>query len=95
VTLNVLYLKKLLIAFALGFAYVIVQKLTNVGAYAAFSSVHALWTGLLSGAVTAGFRALLVLLPVNLVPSDAGGPTGLSETPAPPKAAPAARAAKK
>lgn len=80
-TLNILFLRKLLVAFLLGFAFVIVQKLTDVGSYAAFSSLHALWTGLLSGAVVAGFRALLVLLPVNLVPSDAGGPTGAAETP--------------
>lgn len=79
-TINWLFIKKLFLAFVLGFAYVEVQKLSNVGAYAAFSSVHAIWTGLLSGAVVAGFRAVLVLLPINLVPSDAGGLTGSNGT---------------
>lgn len=85
-TLNTLFLKKLLVAFLVGFALVVVQKLTDAGAYAAFSSLHALWAGLLAGAVTAGFRAVLVLLPgVNLVPSDKPGLLGASETPSPAK----------
>lgn len=81
-TLNMLFLKKLLVAFVAGFAFALLQKLTNVGPAADYGSWHAIWAGLLSGAVFAGIRAALVLLPgVNLVPSDAGGLTGQSETP--------------
>lgn len=79
-TINVLFLKKLVVAFVGGFLYVLVQKLTNVGGYAAFSTWHAVWTGLISGAVIAGFRAVLVLLPINLVPSDGGSLLGSNGT---------------
>jgi hypothetical protein len=88
-TLNTLFLRKLLVAFIGGFAFALLQKLTNVGPAADYGSLHAIWAGLLSGAVFAGIRAVLVLLPgVNIVPSDAGGPTGASETPAAPTPAP-------
>lgn len=90
-TINWLFIKKLFLAFVLGFAYVAVQKITNVGAYAAFSTWHVIWKSLISGAVTGGFRAILVLLPINLVPSDAGGLTGASEAPPAVPAAPAAK----
>lgn len=86
-TINKLFLRKLLVAFVGGFAFALLQKLTNVGPAADYGSLHAIWAGLLSGAVFAGIRAVLVLLPgINLVPSDAGGPTGASETPPPPAA---------
>lgn len=81
-TVNTLFLRKLLVAFIGGFAFALLQKLTNVGPAATYGTWHSIWSGLLSGAVFAGIRAALVLLPgVNLVPSDAGGPTGASETP--------------
>lgn len=90
-TLNTLFLQKLLVAFVGGFAFALLQKLTNVGPAADYSSLHAIWAGLLSGAVFAGIRAVLVLLPgVNLVPSDGGGLLGASDTPAPAAAPPPA-----
>lgn len=87
-TINTLFLRKLLVAFVTGFAFALLQKLTNVGPAADYGSLHAIWAGLLSGAVFAGLRGVLVLLPgVNLVPSDGGALTGASDTtpvPAPP-----------
>lgn len=76
-TVNTLFLRKLLVAFVLGFAGVLLQKITNVGPTADFSTWHSIWSGFLSGAVFAGLRAVLVLLPgVNLVPSDQPGLLG-------------------
>jgi len=69
-TLNTLFLKKLLVAFLIGFAGSVVQAVVNVGPVADLSAWKAVWVSAISGAVVAGFRALLVLLPVNLVPSD-------------------------
>lgn len=69
-TLNTLFLKKLLIAFLIGFAGSIVQAIVNVGPVADLNTWKAVWVSAISGAVVAGFRALLVLLPVNIVPSD-------------------------
>lgn len=84
-TLNTLFLKKLLVAFVVGFAYVVAQKLSGVGPQADLSTWNTVWHSLLSGAVAAGLRGALVLLPgVNIVPSDGGGLTGAGATPAPP-----------
>ncbi len=70
-TINTLFLKKLLVAFVVGFLGSAIQALVNVGPVADLNTIKALWVSLITGAVVAGFRAVLVLLPgVNLVPSD-------------------------
>jgi hypothetical protein len=69
-TINALFLKKLLVAFVVGFAGSIVQAIVNVGPVADLNVWKAVWVSALTGAVVAGFRAILVLLPINLVPSD-------------------------
>ena len=69
-TINTLFLKKLLVAFLIGFAASVVQAVVNVGPVADLNAWKAVWVSAISGAVVAGFRALLVLLPINLVPSD-------------------------
>lgn len=71
-TINTLFLRKLLVAFVAGFAASILQAIVNVGPVADLDAWKAVWVSALSGAVVAGFRAILVFLPgVNLVPSDA------------------------
>ena len=69
-TINTLFLKKLLVAFVVGFAGSIVQAVVNVGPVADLNVWKAIWVSALTGAVVVGFRAVLVLLPINLVPSD-------------------------
>jgi len=73
--LDPLFLRKLLVAFVVGFAGSVLEAVVNVGPVADLSAWKAVWVSALSGAVVVGFRALLVLLPgVNLVPSDAQSP---------------------
>jgi hypothetical protein len=70
-TINTLFLRKLLVAFVAGFAASILQAIVNVGPVADLSTWKAVWVSALTGAVVAGFRAVLVLIPgLNLVPSD-------------------------
>jgi len=71
-----LFLKKLLVAFVIGFGGVfipaILTLLDKVSNGTPTSFDKSLWISLVSGAVAAGLRALLVLIPgLNLVPSDA------------------------
>ena len=85
-TINILFLRKMLVAFLIGFAGSIVQAVVNIGPVADLNAWKAVWVSAISGAVIVGFRALLVLLPVNLVPSDAEKP--LVKKAAPKTAAP-------
>ena len=73
-TINTLFLRKLAVAFIIGFAGSLIQKIVSVGPVSDLNMWKAVWVSALSGAVVAGFRALLVLLPVNVVPSDAEPP---------------------
>lgn len=74
-TINTLFLRKLLVAFLVGFGGVLIPSLLSIldkiasGAPASFGL--SLLIALVAGAFAAGLRAVLVLLPgVNLVPSD-------------------------
>jgi hypothetical protein len=70
-TVNPLFLRKLLVAFLVGAAPALLAFVSSVGTGDASFTRAALLT-LASGAVGAGLRAALVLIPgVNLVPSDA------------------------
>lgn len=81
-TINVLFLRKLGVAFLVGFAASIAEKIISVGPVADLNAWKAVWVSAVSGAVVAGFRALLVLLPgVSLVPSDAQSPITVKKPP--------------
>jgi hypothetical protein len=85
--INVLFVKKIGVAFLIGFAASIIQAIVNVGPVADLNTWKAVWVSALSGAVVAGFRALLVFLPgVNLVPSDAQSPITVKKPTAKPAA---------
>ncbi len=80
--MNQLFLRKLLVAFVIGFLGVVLQKISNVGPQADLSTLNTLWHSVISGAFFAGLRAALVLIPgVNLVPSDAQSPLAPPTTP--------------
>lgn len=68
---NKLFLRKLLVAFVAGAAGSLIPKITELGPLTALTWTHAIWVSLALGGVTAGVRAVLVLVPgLNLVPSD-------------------------
>ena len=71
VTINTLFLKKLLIAFIVGALPTLIAFLSSVEVRGGAGFTRAALVTLASGAIAAGIRAVLVLLPVNLVPSDA------------------------
>ena len=82
-TLNKLFVRKLLVAFIVGFAGSFISFVTGAGQAPMYGFEKSAWVALLVGAVIGGARAVLVLLPgVNLVPSDSQSP--LSKTPAKP-----------
>lgn len=68
--MNVLFWKKLLVAFVVAFAGVFIPLLTGIGQSPNYTFDKAAWVALLPAAVAAGVRAVLALGPVNLVPSD-------------------------
>jgi hypothetical protein len=72
---NSLLAKKMLVAFVVAFAGVLVPAvlkiLDSVASGAPSSWGKAFWISLVAGAFAAGVRALLALSPINLVPSDA------------------------
>lgn len=71
-TIDTLFLRKLLVAFVVGFAGTLLQKVVALGPIGSYHIGQALLVSVLAGAVFAGLRAALVLIPgVNLVPSDA------------------------
>lgn len=72
--MNSLLVKKLLVAFIVGFGGVIVpgvlKVLDDVQNGVATDFTHAFWLSMVAGAFAAGIRALLAISPINLVPSD-------------------------
>lgn len=70
-TINRLFLRKLLVAFLVGAAPPVIAFVSGLGATGGYQFTKAAVLTVISGALAAGVRAALVLLPVNLVPSDA------------------------
>lgn len=87
--MNKLFLKKIFVAFLVGFGGYLLPIIANLGPAANAGAMKAVWASALSGAVMAGLRALLAFSPINLVPSDAEQTLGGS-TPAAPAPPPAA-----
>ena len=69
--INRLFFQKLIVAFAVAFAGSFIPFLTGWFQSPNYQFDKAIWVAALFGAVGAGFRAILALGPVNLVPSDA------------------------
>lgn len=91
-TINILFLRKLLVAFIVGFAGSILEKIVDVGPVADLSAWKAVWVSAVTGAVVVGLRAVLVLLPgVNLVPSDSQSPVAKPPLKKPAAKTPAAK----
>lgn len=91
-TINILFLRKLLVAFIVGFAGSVLEMIVDVGPVADLSAWKAVWVSAVTGAVVVGFRAVLVLLPgVNLVPSDSQSPVAKTPPAKKPAAKPAAK----
>ena len=70
-TISRLFLQKLGIAYLVGALPVLLGFISDVGVHGGQNITSAaLWT-VAAGAIGAGLRAALVLLPINLTPSDA------------------------
>ena len=70
--IDTLFLRKLLVAFLVGFGGAVIPAVLNVGPLADLNTLKSVWVSILSGGLVAGLRAVLVLIPgLNLVPSDA------------------------
>lgn len=63
--------KKCVVAFLVGFLGSVVTLLEGLSKAPSFNFDRAAVISLIAGALAAGFRAVLALSPVNLVPSDA------------------------
>ena len=71
-TINRLFLRKLLVAFLVGAAPPLLSFVSEVGPTGGFHFTKAALFTVASGALSAGVRAVFHLIPgVNLVPSDA------------------------
>lgn len=72
--MNALFLKKLFVAFIVGFGGVFIPAVLNIlddiHRGAAPNTTTSFYLALVAGGVAAGVRALLALGPINLVPSD-------------------------
>ena len=80
--IDTLFLRKLLIAFLVGAAPVIVGYVTSAAEMGGANFTRAALLTVASGAIAAGLRTAMVLIPgLNLVPSDAN--PILTKTPAP------------
>ena len=69
--MNKLLIKKLLLAFAVTFGTSLIVAVEGLTRQPDLKFTSALLVSLVTGALGAGLRAVIALLPINVVPSDA------------------------